>query len=245
MSDVYPEVDAVINDYSIPYAEIRSRLEQVSLPKSDARWLPILSRLIEADVFRFLDFVSFKIVDVATPSKEFLDLLSQLFEKLGSDLAAGRAINALVKIGKGNPDSALKIGKAMLDSGNPVLVRNSGFVLGGLAPSEIGLLIQIVKNALPVSTDHRLAAARVLYVGIDSLRGNDEAMQLLDTAAKDSDIRIREQAMLAYFQLYRQNFNRAQAMSQITGILSSSGVRSSEMDCHLADSCNCRFGSEI
>ncbi len=110
-------------------------------------WLRILNRLVDVDVFRWLDFVAHKLPEIASTSDDFIAFIVKLTRKIGNDMSGSMISTALINIGENEPELGHALFERMI-SADGKLAYTAGFVLGGVGAKEPNKVIEAAECAL-------------------------------------------------------------------------------------------------
>jgi len=117
--------------------------------------------LIQRDLFAYLRLIQEFMLSITDKSEDFVDFLDVVYDKMRGDLTIGGLFNKLVELGENNK-AAGKILNQINNSKNEHIRYLAGFVLGGLARKNKGVLL----DELEKTNFTRLAlceAIRVAY----------------------------------------------------------------------------------
>lgn len=192
--------------------EVDSFLTQQGIRIDDEVLLTLLERLSEDNIFKWLDYVSFKLMELASTEDRFINLLKKIVLKIKGDMAQGPFIRALIKIGSKDHELGVALFEKMeVQDGD--LIFYSSFPLGGSGKIKFGDVFQTIQEKFE-SNDPNLKATciralRVIFEEDDHLKEDQKIFEMLDRASIETeDVVVRNEATNAFIDFNKVDSER-------------------------------------
>jgi len=188
------EVDTYLKSFNFDYGE--SNLTKLIL-------------CFSADnIFRWLDFISSKLPEIASNSEEFVELVLQITRKVRGDMAQAPFVRSLIAVGSSDSNLGLALFKRMVILQD--LEAYAGLVLGGAGQKDFAYIFGEIQSNIRSSDSATKAAyvkaLRVIFEKEKDIREEDSIFGILKAAADVSEDKIvRGEAANAYIDFYKLN----------------------------------------
>lgn len=154
-----------------------------------------------------MDFISLKLPDLVT-EKNFINLLRKVILKIKGDMAQGRFIRALIKIGEQDVNLGFSLYEQMIAETDRDLIHYSSFPLGGAGKRNFNEAYSRIKEGLKSENPHIKAASikalRVIFEDSNELQQSSEIFDVLDRlSSEQEDFIIQVEVLNAYFDFSR------------------------------------------
>jgi hypothetical protein len=100
-------------------------------PLTQDEELELVGGLVKLDIFLWLDYIGLKLKELASVQDSYVDIISEIVNKVKLDLAQGPIINALTQIGESSPQLGIDLAAKMQRRNDEILAIYSSFPLGG------------------------------------------------------------------------------------------------------------------
>lgn len=195
----YLQVEAVTSNSSLNPQQVKNKLLEIAITATDPKWVNILRRLAKSGIYRFYDFISLKLVEIASPNREFLSLVTELTTVPSGGLFA----NALTTIGEVNPQARVIFEAISAEKG---LYPSLGYLFGGIAKKNPDESLPLLKEAMSSKDEEgRLFATLAIWVASEQLARKSDVLKLLKKGENDSSQKVRSQVLTDYFQILQKN----------------------------------------
>ena len=105
-------------------------------PLTEDERLELLRRLMNLNIFLLLDYIVPELKELASAEEQYVDVVSQIVNKVKMDLAQGSTITALIEIGASSPQVGIDLAAAMRRRDDETLIVYSSFPLGGAGRAD-------------------------------------------------------------------------------------------------------------
>lgn len=176
-------------------------------------YIYLLDQLSRYDVFRWLDFITKKLVVVAINNIQFRNLIAQLISMLKNDMAQGPFIDALIKIGEENSEALNLYNDLVKRPNDESIYHYSALLLGGAGrknPKLVENSIQQFRNVHNVKFRASvLAFAQVVLETDSDLVHKTTYKKLINEALETKNIEIMKQATVFILEYYKRTYEKA------------------------------------
>jgi hypothetical protein len=170
--------------------------------------MELILQLSEHQIFRWLKFISSKLPELAEDTDVFTNLLSRIISKIKNDLAQGPFIDALISIGKCNPELGISLFNRIINSQDSLLESYSGIILGGSGKSDYEKVFDAINsNIKNVNSEIKAAYIKAMRVIFDKQAEiNSDVFRILGSVAQlDESTIVRSELASACIDFYRIN----------------------------------------
>jgi len=153
--------------------------KQQTPPLDDTERLELVRGLCKRDIFLWLDYISVELKSLASLDPQYIDVLSEVVNRVRHDMAQGPIIHAMTSVGESNPQLGIDLSSAMRERDDEGLVVYSSFPLGGAGRTDFNRVKPILDELSPTMFRSLKYASRA--VGVPNrardknLRGIQEA----------------------------------------------------------------------
>lgn len=178
-----------------------------SYQTSNEQMITILECLVDDFIFKWLDFISLKLSDLAT-EKDFVNLLRKIIQRIKGDMAQGPFIRALIKVGEQNANLGFSLYKQMTVEEDKDLINYSCFPLGGAGKRNFDEAYLLINEGLRSENPHLKAACvkaiRVIFEDKNELQQSSEIFDVLNRlSSEQEDVIVQVEVLNAYFDFSR------------------------------------------
>ena len=189
-------------------SEVDSYLKSVNFDYSEGNLTKLILCFSEDNVFRWLDFISSKLPEIASDSEEFIELVLQIARRVKGDMAQGPFVRSLIAIGSSDSNLGLVLFKRMVILKD--LEAYAGLVLGGAGQKDFANIFGEIESNIRSSDSATKAAyvkaLRVIFEKEKDIREEDSVFGILKAAADVGEDKIvRGEAANAYIDFYKLN----------------------------------------
>ena len=169
--------------------------------------IKILESLVDDFIFKWLDFISLKLAQVAS-EEGFVGLLRKIILRIKGDLAQGPFIRALINIGEENVNLGISLYEQMIGRKDEDLISYSSFPLGGAGKKNFDEAYSLIEKGLKSENPHlrtaNIKALRVIFENETRLKRDSEIFEILDKfSSEDEDIIVQNEVLNAYVDFSR------------------------------------------
>lgn len=170
--------------------------------------LELFRKFVETDVFRWLNFIGYKIPEIASLDDGFIGLLKKIADKIKTDMAQGPFINALIDLGKNKPEFTLELFRKIKETGDDLLVLYGGFLLGGFGHKKFKELFDICNREFDKANPFLKAAfIRALTIAHNEkkeMKKSNDIFKILEESSQEGqDGLLKNEVVLSYFDFYK------------------------------------------
>ena len=174
--------------------------------------LLLVRQIMDADAFMYMGALASGLQELARDNDEYARLVSDIASKVGGDLAQGPITGALVRTGSSRPDTAVRIAKRLVKSGD---VDSASLLAGGAwlgAPKEAA----VVADELLSSPDDREIAAGIRCLRVchneHGILVADSVLDRVENALERGGEHAAGEAMEALLDMYDEKNGRVRLM---------------------------------
>lgn len=174
---------------------------------SNAEMVYILEFLVNDYIFKWLDFISFKLPSLVNED-DFINLLKKIILKIKGDMVQRPFVNALIKIGEEDVDLGSYLYTQMVSEKDNDLIFYSSFPLGGVGRIDFDKAFSIIKKGFTDRNPHIKAACTralsVIFENESTLRRDLQIFKILDElSSTKEDTVVQVEALFLYLDFTR------------------------------------------
>lgn len=187
--------------------EIEAYIHTQAFELDNSLTVKILERLVEDYIWDWLEYIGYKLPQVASTDPDFLELLVKIVQKLNASVTQGPFIEGLISIGSKDPLLGFKLSK-LLKKGKKDLSYYAAFPLGGAGRREFEGAFNRIKKGFKTDDSAMKAtcirALPVIFKQDSKLKKPSEIFELLKKASDEKEeVILRKEVVLAYVDFYR------------------------------------------
>jgi hypothetical protein len=176
--------------------------------------LALTTYLAKENIFLWLDFVADELRKLASADGSYVALLSQIVERVRSDMAQGPIIEAMISIGSTRPELGVDIATKMRNKHDEALSLYSGFILGGAGRSNFAAIESILSGLMKSDNQtDRIAALRTYRVVFTPHQPSpvpipNRVFEIFESAVTTEDSSLQVEAVSTLLDFAKQNERR-------------------------------------
>jgi len=188
-------------------------------PWNGAERLELVRGLCERNIFLWLDYISAELRSLASLDTQYVDVLSEVVNKVRHDMAQGPIIHALIEVGENDPQLGIQLSSTMRKRGDEGLTIYSSFLLGGAGRKDLSGVKPAIEELLqsPDSVN-QVVALRTYRVVFETAQEKipKDIFSVMETRATSKQFDVRLEAINALLDFARLDEERS--MKTLTAI---------------------------
>jgi hypothetical protein len=184
-----------------------------------AERLELLRGLCKRDIFLWLDYISVELKSLASLDAQYVDVLSEVVNKVRHDMAQGPIIHAMIEVGENDPQLGIELSSRMRKRGDEGLAIYSSFPLGGAGRKDFDgvkpAIEELLQSPDSISQVVALRTYRVIFETTQE-KIPEDIFSLMETRATSKQFDVRLEAMNALLDFARLDEERS--MKTLTAI---------------------------